>query len=357
MEVILEVVRADGTRTWHRVDTLPLTIGRGFSNDLVLDDPYVDARHATIARDASGALLVEDLGSVNGIVVPDGARARRVRDRVPVHADAPIRLGRTTLRFHAPDDAVAPALVDEPAELPAALPAPRPNAATPGPTTQRRVVPRVPRVPRWATTTPGRLLVVAAAMGAFALSTWLGSFVRTPGSDVFTTALAFVMASCLWAGLWAIGGRAVGQRARFLSHLAIVAAIALGALACTVLSEWLTFLFPDATVPPLLPSALMFALLAALVAGHLALSSAMATRRRWTIGLVVAGTAFGIGVAAALAKEDAFTDVPRFSSMLKPLPAAWLPTHTVDEFGGAMRDLRHDVDELADEQAKRRDTR
>jgi hypothetical protein len=56
---------------------------------------------------------------------------------------------------------------------------------------------------------------------------------------------------------------------------------------------------------------------------------------------------FGIGGLAALAKDDEFSDVPTFSSALKPLPAAWLPTATVDEFGGVMREVRGEVDAAA----------
>ena len=51
MAMILEVVHPSGTRTWHRLGDRPVTLGRGLANDLILDDPYVDARHARIAVD------------------------------------------------------------------------------------------------------------------------------------------------------------------------------------------------------------------------------------------------------------------------------------------------------------------
>ena len=40
-----------------------ITIGRGYDNDLVLDDPYVAARHVRIRRDADGRLLATCVGS------------------------------------------------------------------------------------------------------------------------------------------------------------------------------------------------------------------------------------------------------------------------------------------------------
>ncbi|HEV2148502.1 MAG TPA: FHA domain-containing protein, partial [Longimicrobiaceae bacterium] len=80
--MILEVVGERGERTRLRLGSLPLTVGRGPGNDLILDDPYVDGRHARIGPDEAGVLVVEDLGSVNGLVTPGRpGRAARVEAR------------------------------------------------------------------------------------------------------------------------------------------------------------------------------------------------------------------------------------------------------------------------------------
>ena len=55
VEMILEVVHPGGARTWHRLGDLPLTVGRGLTNDLILEDPYVDPHHARISLDEAGA--------------------------------------------------------------------------------------------------------------------------------------------------------------------------------------------------------------------------------------------------------------------------------------------------------------
>ena len=58
MALILEIRDARGVPTWHRLDALPLTIGRGLSNDIILDDPYLDANHARIALDEAGGVAI-----------------------------------------------------------------------------------------------------------------------------------------------------------------------------------------------------------------------------------------------------------------------------------------------------------
>ena len=49
MALILELRDGRGISAWHRLETLPLTIGRALSNDIIVDDAYADAHHARIA--------------------------------------------------------------------------------------------------------------------------------------------------------------------------------------------------------------------------------------------------------------------------------------------------------------------
>ena len=46
-----------------------VVIGRGSEADLVLDDPSISRSHATIKHPEQGRLIIEDLGSTNGISI------------------------------------------------------------------------------------------------------------------------------------------------------------------------------------------------------------------------------------------------------------------------------------------------
>src|SRR3977135_4440944 len=82
-------------------------IGRGYDNDVIVDDPYVAARHLRIFRDERGQLVAEDLGSANGTFLDGG------RNRLPtpiVDGGEPSPLGETLppgRRPHHPDRAGA----------------------------------------------------------------------------------------------------------------------------------------------------------------------------------------------------------------------------------------------------------
>src|SRR5262249_52392871 len=82
-----------------------VNIGRGYDNDVIVDDPYVAARHLRGFRDGEGRLVAEDLGSSNGTFV-DGSKTRL--PRILLDGKQPIRIGHTFLRVREPSHAVEP---------------------------------------------------------------------------------------------------------------------------------------------------------------------------------------------------------------------------------------------------------
>ncbi len=333
MAVILEVVHPNGTRAWQRLDALPLTVGRGLGNDVILDDPYVDARHARIALDDAGSLTIEDLGTVNGLVAND----ERTHTPVRLHLGIEIRVGRTTLRFRDTEEAVVPALVDDPTE---SVPA-RPMAGA---------LPRAAGAGMgWLSTNGGQLVITGVAVWTVALTAWLGTAERASSVDAMGAALAFITAVAVWAGGWALASRAVMQRFHYSAHVAVASGVALAAIAWNAGGNWLDFFFPDSALITVFVAAGFAGLFGALIAGHLALASTAPRRRRWEMAGIIVGSAFAIGATAAVAVDDEFTDVATFSGVLKPIAPGLVPTATVSEFGGVMRKLKDEVDKTTKE--------
>jgi pSer/pThr/pTyr-binding forkhead associated (FHA) protein len=319
--LILEVLdaRTGEVRARRRLDGPPLSVGRGLDNDIVLDDPYADVCHARIGADETGALVIEDLGSVNALVHPDGTR----RTRLAAAPGTVVRVGRTTLRFRDSDAPLPPALPD-------------------------RLLPSQPsRLPRWLATWWGQLIVAAVATGAFAWDTWLGTYAKSGASEAVSTGLGVLLLVALWAGVWAVAGRVVVHRFRFLAHLALASAVGVVALAYATLGEWGAFLFPGSSLGDAISGLFAILLVATLVAGHLGLASALPRRHRWVAGFVTCGVLVAIGGIVTLAEEKSFSDVAEFSATLKPLPTALLPAGTLDGFTAVEANLQRQVDQLA----------
>jgi len=100
----------------HKVDIgaeagAAIRIGRGYDNDVILDDPYVAAHHLRVVREPGGGLVAEDLGSANGLFAGEDKRAS---PRVALDGERVIRAGRTRLRVRAAGHAVAPERVVRP---------------------------------------------------------------------------------------------------------------------------------------------------------------------------------------------------------------------------------------------------
>jgi pSer/pThr/pTyr-binding forkhead associated (FHA) protein len=331
--VILEIVHPNGTRSWQRLDTLPLTVGRGLRNDLILDDPYVDAQHARIALDETGLLHIEDLGTVNGMV----SNEARTRTAVPLHPGVDVRLGRTTLRFRDLDESVSPAMIDDRA---AAVPAIQIAGAHSMPPAR----PAGWMPPAWVSRA-----IVAAAPLLFALAAWLGTADRSSGFEVLSGAVGFVVLATLWAGVWAMVSRASVHRFNYLGHVAVVSAIAIAGLGWSAAEEWLAFFLPDAAVVDVMSTIVGIALLCMLLAGHLSLSSPMSRQRRWRLSAIIAASTIAATALVGVVMGDSYSDIASFSGVVKPVAPNWIPTQTLGEFGSVMRELKDEVDKTASE--------
>src|SRR4051794_28213492 len=103
-----------------------LLIGRTVSGEGKLeDDRELSRQHARVARDPSGRLTIEDLGSANGTFV----NGQRVSERQVLKPGDSVRVGATTLEVADSGPASAPA--PPPPPPPAAEAAPPPAPARP----------------------------------------------------------------------------------------------------------------------------------------------------------------------------------------------------------------------------------
>ena len=90
----LVLVNGDGTGAAYRLDSAAVTVGRGPSNDIALDDDFASTLHARVEPRQDG-VWVEDVGSTNGTAV-NGVVLSGSRKLVPGDV---IRVGETDLRF------------------------------------------------------------------------------------------------------------------------------------------------------------------------------------------------------------------------------------------------------------------
>jgi FHA domain-containing protein len=312
----LEVLDAKGNVTGRtRVDAFPITVGRAYSNQVVVDDPYVCPVHLAIEADDQGRLIARDLNSVNGLYA--GASDSKRIARLELGSGTQFRIGRTSMRYRTIDHPSAPTLID------------RENGTS------------FPGLPYIALST-GLLVFLMLC-----LESYLGSVERVTVAGVISQPLTTFATMLVWTGLWSLAGRIIVSGFHFSEHATIASAAIIWFLALSTVSEWIEFLFP--VIPALWILGLFGtgAIVAALIYGHLRFASQMRRQSRLWVGLSISLAMIGISLISEYASRSKFSNVMEFTGVVKPIATAWLPTISLDRFIDNSQSLKEELDTLA----------
>ena len=296
----------------HGVEAWPLNIGRAYTNQIILNDPYVCPAHLTIAPDPQGRLIARDLDSINGL--HDGSA--RVAT-LELQSGTQFRVGHTLLRYCSVDHPLAPTAIDR-NEKAARLASP------------------------YASVAVGLAVLIMLCVESF-----LSNVERVKFVDIVSEPLPMIATLLGWAGLWALAGRIVVSGFHFPQHVTIAGTAVVGFTLLSVSSEWLEFFFP---MLPVLWSAALFGsglILAALVYGHLGFASPLRRRSRLWAALAISGAMVGMNALTDYAARSKFSTVMDYNGILKPVEARFIPATSVEQFFADSQKLKMELDKLA----------
>jgi pSer/pThr/pTyr-binding forkhead associated (FHA) protein len=282
-------------------------IGRGYDNDVIVDDPYVAARHLRIFRDQGGQLVAEDMGSVNGTFLESG---KIPLPRITIDRSHVIRIGHTLLRVREIDHEVERERVAQP---------------------QLRTLPIAVAVP---------LGVTVLAINA--LKVWLAETNEPRVSSYLTPLLVITAIALAWVGMWALLSRVFSGRSHFLRNLLIALA---GMLAFLLYDEFARFAAFAWTWPlaSMYQYVAVWSILA--VVGFLHLREVGPARLRLKGALVAALLATAISVQA-LQRSEAFSDSGRQTTARQLMPPEFrlVPLRDESAFFGDIARLKERLD-------------
>ncbi|MDB5358918.1 MAG: hypothetical protein JWO51_215 [Rhodospirillales bacterium] len=283
--------------TRHHIAGDSLTIGRGYGNDVMVDDPHVAANHLRIGRNAEGALVAEDQGSVNGLYL-EGV-AKRL-GRVVINGDRLIRIGQTLLRIR--DDAYL-------------VPAERPL---------------ISRRPRW----PLLVLLTLAILAIELVGAWRGDFREFKPATYIQPVLAVIGIVGIWVTVWTLLSRIIVRAARFETHL-LIGLVAM--LTVSVANEFADFGAFALSWPGLVEArfAIGFVVMGAAALAHM--RAIGPGRLRLKLAGAAALPALMIGYHAVIdADQQRTLDPPSYVHLLFPPAFRASPLNTED---GLLKDL------------------
>jgi len=295
------------------IKSFPVSIGRAYTNQVIVDDPYVCPMHLTIAPDEQGRLAARDLDSVNGL--RDGVGSERVA-KLEIHSGTRFRIGRTVLRYLSIDHPLAPTAID------------------------RREKTRFLASP-YAAIAAGSMVPLVLCAESF-----LSSVERVTAINIISEPLPIIATMLGWAGLWALASRLIVNRFSFAAHLTIVSMAFLTTTFLGIVSEWSEFIFPAIPLLWMASLAVYGLVLAGLVYGHLGFASPLRRRGRLWAALAVSVALVGMNTISYFAAHSKFSNVMDYTGVLKPIDAGLVPTISVDQFIDASQKLKEELNRL-----------
>jgi hypothetical protein len=316
--------RRGNIRERVRVDSFPATVGRSYANAVIVDDRLVNAEHLRLSVDDEGAIVVEDLNTVNGTRLSK-ARERIERHRIPAGGEALIRIGQTVLRLRGSDFPVGPAASSRPL---------------------------LGSFRRYVENSAIAFVVFITGFSINVFSYAQGIHKKVIWSDLIRESLALLIVFALWAGFWSFVNRLVAHSFRFMSHLAISGIASAVFLLLFIGKEYVEFLFSA----PLAARAVGFAgfgvIFSLLLYSHLSVMAGSSGRKRMLASALISEGIVGVVLLTQYAYRKEFSNELRFSSVIKPIGRQWVRTVPSDEFFGDLDKLRASIDAMAQEGPK-----
>ncbi len=307
MAVVIEVLGWAGkSRKRFRVESDEVTVGRGYTNDIVLSDPHISPQHLRLNATDQG-WAIEDLNSLNGVQVVckrgdiDGVFA----------SGSEIKIGRTRLRIVATDHAVEQTKLLHRLELESS---------------------RLNRLAIW-------LPLFIAVFITELLAIYVTTAVAWEWKNVIPMLLGAQLVILAGALFWALVGRLIRHESHLLGQYSLI-------LLATLLfsaTDWLlvtlnynvNLLLFGEHIQRLTSLAIVFVLLSA----NLALATNLSVRSRWITSACCVGLLVTIGLVVEMRRWGEFSPFPEYSSTLQPPALLFASGRSGDAFLNSADDL------------------
>ncbi len=316
---VLEVLSRSGKVIQRaELDQNTLSIGRSYENDIILDDHYVCPEHLSVIKEGDG-LLVEDLNSVNGLFQN---KFHINGDRLKVSPNETFRIGHTTLRYRLSDMPITATKVDRHAQ----------NSF-------------------WSLQNPWLIcLITLIFIGFSGVEAFFAQMEETDNLKLLSELLSGLFVVLSWAGLWALFGKLIVDRASFLTHFGI---FSLANILFSLISIILGYLFYAfgfdsalSTVSMLLTACVSIWLLYT----HLGYSTKMTRRSMLTFSAVLTFLGIGFYFLQMQVLQSEFNYMPSYDVILKSPDFNFVSGESVDNFFTATDTLKEQLREEINQQ-------
>lgn len=299
---------------------LPVKIGRGYDNEVIVSDPYVAEKQVVITGLSAG-WQIENVDTLNEILLNNRIQKEAAFE---AHSGDELTLGETTLRIVSATHKVAGTK-------------------------------KLRRKKEYLTDTQRIIIAwgsVVLALACFSVIEFLDTSRDTSWIKILARALPFVAVPLLWTGLWASIGRTLTYTANFHKHLLVSTLIAIIGRFSLIFREYVAYMVNSGLVGKGL-----FYLFAGLFAvfllnTNLRLATTFSGTRRLGIANVVVWGAVIVLEFFLLARQPEFRSLTNFNSTLKPPHAKILPDKSLEEFFADTNTLFEKIEKILEKESQ-----
>lgn len=301
-ELIVEIHDAHRRMPAYRhIARFPLSIGRGYNNDIILNDPFVAAEHLVIDQAENGWLLRQ----VDRVNPPHYQGKPLAQETCVIHSGDELVLGKTLMRFFSPHHAVVP-------------------------------IRKLHDTLAGFIETMRELVVISALLMVLWLAQMYSEFlvtsVTTPMQKLAADALPVVGAALLWAMIWSLIAFVVRRKTEYLFFLAVTIFYFLTDMLLQYGIDYIAFNTRDVFLPDLLSFIIGGVLMTLMFYVSMGRAMILSTRRKLLLSNVFAWTLVAVISFVMQANRPGFNPDPEYPAVLKPPFAQWAKTQSMDDF-------------------------
>lgn len=302
-KLILEIISPSGkTRDLRVFDGTAVRIGRGYGNDLILQDSYVSAQHAVVSCIAEGKIEIVDVDSENGIqLLPSGEKIIKV---ALLESGATVMVGHTKIRVLLPEHPIVP---------------------TQTLNKQDNSNSSISRLSHWYA------LVGFITIYFFHIATHY-PYVPLLVSQIIFWEFILILGMCLWAGTWAILGRLIRQQSRFIVHFTWICFFMIAMVPIINVCSYLGFIFAEPAVEGLTLIVFVGSACVVLIYQQLTLATALGRREKIISAIAVPAILLTISFVGGFAFRNEFSPEPKYYTRVKPPYLAPVFVSSPDQF-------------------------
>lgn len=312
--LVIEIAQnaGSGRKRHFTIDRFPARVGRGYHNQVIVDDPYVSPQHLEITYSETEGHMVEDLGSMNGLSL-NGKKLERARTRI--YSGDKLQIGKTVVRVYEPQHSVPPAM------------------------------PMMPETGFLHSLASPSLSLPLFVLALIVLAGWM-HFNSAPtkaaeieATQVISVAMAGGLIGIVWSGLWGLVGRLARHRVNFMPHLGVFSAYLIVLVGIYYVSSYVTYLLNGNLIASAFNYAATYVPLALFLATVLGLAVDMPRRRLRVVAIVVTLALFAGTGALQWFENSRFSLRPEYNAELQPYLTVLAPTETVESLSARAGDL------------------